>query len=205
MILANATHEEIARDLLASPKDVEAYEKIFFDVRRFLNNEQYLRLVLLRPSRRTHGQWIFEDIVWKLIGKTMGVNVLREIVNVFNQNTEAEHFITHAINNKQLQDVWTALHNREPNRFNENEIMEQYHRFQEIDDKKAKKPEGEGHMNLILSTLSNSLELASPLKHNTEVEYGPDEDLVRAFRSRLKEADDSSATAWANAEEDNDA
>jgi hypothetical protein len=80
LVLAGESPEGIAQKSGTSPEVVQAYEKLFFDVRDYLQSPDYIFNQAIGPRLRGAGPWSY-DIVWKFFGYVGGVVVLEELMD----------------------------------------------------------------------------------------------------------------------------
>jgi hypothetical protein len=86
-ILAGEAPETIAAKSAISVAMVRAYERLFYNVRGFLKNPDYILNRVLRPRLRDPSRDWDDDLVWKFFGYIGGPLVLDEIMGACSSGT----------------------------------------------------------------------------------------------------------------------
>jgi hypothetical protein len=185
LLCSGATAEEIAEHLVTLPTCVVAYEKMFYDVRPYLDEASWMYSHVFRDPTTDGSAIEFEDIFWKLFGwKHMfgKAGALCLIHYAAPMADDVENCIR-SLNRKQFGfHALVALFQLQPNRFNEQAVLEQYQKLIEIEeDTGSEVTEVKAQFNVLMSTLSESFHLASPQKQLAAVEARADEEFSQAF------------------------
>lgn len=80
-ILAGETNEEIAHKVGTAPEVIDAYARVFFDVREKLPNSDYVTNVVMSDAVTRGLQERHYDLLWKMLGYKGGPHVLDAVIS----------------------------------------------------------------------------------------------------------------------------
>lgn len=183
--------EKIAELLFTEVSCIEAYEKMFYDIRDRIDNKVYMFSNVFRNSFMANGAMYYPDMLWKVLAwkHSCGPEVFLEVVDYTKAPPpQAQAAITTSINNKMILDTWTAVWNRRINGFNENFVVDQYQRLLELEQNGVGSVQTASQLGVLVDALSGSMRLASLKDNLSAVEPTPDEAMAEVFKNRVKES-----------------
>lgn len=197
-ILARAPVEEIARHLSVYPEQVWWYEKMFFDVRAFADNETWVVLNIFFPALQRFGPLSVQDFLWKGLawGREIDWPTFLQAINPLESpNDEIQRRIVKMIESKMLADTLLAVFKRTPNSYNENFIVDQYLKTVEIDKVSGSTTaERDNNLMVFMQTIKDSFHMASIDRKFKGVESRAHEDLVHVYQERSRQVADAERT-----------
>jgi hypothetical protein len=189
-IMAGVPTGDIADKLCVYDEQVWWYEKTFFDVRDFLQDDVWVISSVLYPSLQRMGPLHIQDFMWKALAWRSGLDwetFLHLINPVEPLAGEARMHVLGMLDRKIIEDTLLAVFSRVPNRFNENFIVDQYLKILEIDkdaDTSSGDRQKDSNLLVLMKTIQNSFHMAS-IDHDFDgVEPRAHTELVSAFQER---------------------
>lgn len=163
LVCADVPDEDIARELVITPAHVWWYEKMFFDVRAFLDYPNWMITKVFAPAKM--GRIKIEDYFWKAIAwkHGLGEEGLQSLINpVGGMSPELSNLLIEVIRKKMLLDTAVALESRSINSFNENFAIDQFQKALETPDNDG--PGGgtpmEKHLSVFLDCFARNMRVA---------------------------------------------
>ena len=188
--IAGVPVEAIAQEMCAYPEQIWWYEKMFYDVRAFVDNPRWVALNVFHPALQRIGPLHVEDFLWKIIAwnPDLGWEDFLTIINPMDKlSTNARARIIDMLDRKILTDTLLAVFSRTPNRFNENFIVDQYLKILEIE--KDQGPGGgdqqkDNNLLGLMQSIQSSFHMASIDTTFDGVEPRAHTELVSVFNKR---------------------
>jgi hypothetical protein len=138
-ILADQTDEEIAQAAGVDPTLIVWYEKLFFNVREKLLNNDYILTVAIGPAIYTGMNEREYDLLWKVFGYVYGPKVLDAFIKSTTKpfrpkdDAETEACIVADIKSSLRRKAMIAARTFAINNFSQSELLNVYTRFLEIE------------------------------------------------------------------------
>lgn len=191
--LTGTSVEQIANEVLAYPEQVWWYEKMFFDVRPYLNDRTWIYLHVFQPAVMRFGPLHTQDFLWKALAYDGNIDwrTMLEVANPMGAYPDdAKHRVLAMLDRKILKDTLLAVFGRIPNRYNENYIVDQYIKMLEIEGGGEFGGGGdrdkEDNLMTLMSVIQNSFRMADLDNTFDGVEKRAHEKLVEVYQERKR-------------------
>ena len=138
-LLADDTHENIARRLATDVEVIDAYERLFFNVKERLHNRGYLAHCVLGPAIHLGFQASEYDLVWKLfalLGGPLAVDLMIDQSVGHARPDRAgdlKYFVADVAQNDLRRVAMLALKTLRINNFNAMEIIDKFLKLVELE------------------------------------------------------------------------
>lgn len=125
LIMADVPPQEIADHSGHTPRVVDCYEQLFFDVRRHLSKNVFIMGTVLGPLFHTTTGNDY-DHLWKAVGYYCGPDALQALWTLGPIPDESYAKLTGILRNRLVTQATAASFARQPNSFNAGEIIENF-------------------------------------------------------------------------------
>jgi len=132
LICADLPGPVIAKKLIVPNDFIWWYEKMFFDVRAYLDSPEVMWTIILGSGLKAIRS---EDYLWKSVGwkHGLGPESLLELISPASAvSNDTAGMIHGLIQKKMITQTADAVHSRKVNQYNENFVIDQYHKSVEL-------------------------------------------------------------------------
>ncbi len=159
-ILADQDELDISTNLGISPKTVQAYEKLFFNVKEKLSNQDYIMTCVIGPSVHAGMSDRDYDLLWKLFGYLYGPAALDAFIHTTTRRHRPETLadidatLAEAVRSSVQRKVAVVARTYTVNPFSQSELLNIYARLLEME----KEDGGEKNRDVILQNVQVMLD-----------------------------------------------